>query len=291
MRGSAHPADGVEAIVDGLGRFGVFRRSTLTTPELAVTLERLGYATLWLGAADGDLRLAEELLDATSSLTVATGIVNIWRDDAKSVAAAYHRVAARHPERFLLGIGVGHPESIGDRYAKPYSALVTYLDVLDAEQVPRARRVLAALGPKVVRLSGDRAAGAHPYLVTPEHTRRAREILGSGPLLVPEQKVVLDTDPVRARAIGRPAVESPYLGLINYTNNLRTLGFDDTDLAGGGSDRLIDALVVHGDPATVADGLARHVDAGADQVAINLVTSPGEDPVPGYAALAETLFG
>lgn len=277
-------------MVDGLGEFGVFRRSTLTTPELAVALERLGFAALWLGAADGDLRQVEELLDVTTSLTVATGIVNIWRDDAKTVAAAYHRVVTNHPERFLLGLGVGHPESIGDRYTKPYSELVAYLDVLDAEQVPLARRVLAALGPKVLRLSADRAAGAHPYLVTPEHTRRAREILGEGPLLVPEQKVVLETDPVRARAIGRPAVEKPYLGLVNYTNNLRTLGFDDADLAGGGSDRLIDTLVVHGDAATVAVGLAQHLDAGADQVAINLISAAGADPEPGFAALAEALF-
>lgn len=278
-------------MVDGLGRFGVFRRSTLVTTGLAVALEELGYSTLWLGAADGDLRLVEELLDATSTLTVATGIVNIWRDDAKSVAAAYHRVVARHPDRFLLGLGVGHPESIGDRYTKPYSELVAYLDVLDAEQVPPARRVLAALGPKVLRLSAERAAGAHPYLVTPEHTRRAREILGVGPILVPEQKVVLDTDPVRARTIGRPAVEKPYLGLVNYTNNLRTLGFDDADLAGGGSDRLIDALVVHGDAATVSAGLLRHLDAGADQVAINLITAADADPLTGFAVLAEALIG
>jgi probable F420-dependent oxidoreductase len=276
--------------MDGLGQFGVFRRSTLVTAELAVTLEQLGYSALWLGAADGDLHLAEEVLDATTTLTVATGIVNIWRDESKTVAAAYHRVAAKHPQRFLLGLGVGHPESIGDRYAKPYSELVAYLDVLDAEQVPIARRVLAALGPKVLRLSAERAAGAHPYLVTPEHTRRAREIMGTGPLLAPEQKVVLDTDPVRARAIGRPAVEKPYLGLVNYTNNLRTLGFDDADLTGGGSDRLIDALVMHGDPAAVSAGLGRHLDAGADHVAINLITAPGADPVAGFTALAGALF-
>ena len=278
-------------MTNGLGEFGVFRRSTDTTAELAVTLERLGYTALWLGSANGDLRQAEELLDATTSLTVATGIVNIWRDDPTAVAAAYHRVVAKHPQRFLLGLGVGHPEAVGDRYAKPYSELVAYLDVLDAERVPLARRVLAALGPKVLRLSGERAAGAHPYLVTPEHTRRARDILGRGPVLVPEQKVVLDSDPVRARSIGRPAVEKPYLGLVNYTNNLRTLGFDDADLAGGGSDRLIDALVVHGDGATVSAGLRRHLDAGADQVAINLITPPGADPVPEFTALAHALFG
>jgi probable F420-dependent oxidoreductase len=277
-------------MADLAGQFGVFRRSTITTPELAVALERLGYAALWLGAADGDLRQAEELLDATTSLTVATGIVNIWRDEPTLVAAAYHRVVAKHPERFLLGLGVGHPESIGDRYTKPYSELVAYLDVLDTEDVPPARRVLAALGPKVLRLAGDRAAGAHPYLVTPQHTRRAREILGVGPLLVPEQKVVLDTDPARARSIGRPAVENPYLGLRNYTNNLRTLGFDDADLAGGGSDRLIDALVVHGDAATVVAGLTQHLDAGADQVAINLITPEGQDPLPAFTDLARALF-
>lgn len=272
-----------------LGRFGVFRRYTALSPELAATLERLGYGAIWVGASPGDLRHIEELLDATSAIAVTTGIVNIWANGPRDVAASYHRIEERHPGRFLLGIGAGPREATGARYARPYAALAGYLDELDAAGVPVQRRVLAALGPRVLKLSAERSAGAHPYLVTPEHTRRARGILGPGRLLAPEQKVVLGTDPARARAIGRPTVEKPYLGLVNYTSNLRTLGFGDDDLAGGGSDRLIDALVVHGGTAAVAAGLAAHLEAGADHVAVNLITAPGEDPVAGFTALAAAL--
>jgi probable F420-dependent oxidoreductase len=280
----------VSELSDALGRFGVWLGSAKLSPELASTIEGLGYGAVWMGSAPGDLQLAEQLLDATTTLTVATGIVNIWTYDAASVAAACHRVQARHPGRFLLGIGVGHPEATGARYAKPYQALVQYLDELDAAQVPLDRRVLAALGPKVLRLSADRSAGAHPYLTTPEHTRGAREILGAGVLLAPEQKVVVDRDPVRARSIGRAVVEKPYLGLVNYTNNLRSLGYTDEDLAGGGSDRLIDDLVAHGDAASIAARLTAHLDAGADHVSIQPLTAAGADPVPGLTELAEVLF-
>ena len=150
--------------------------------------------------------------------------------------------------------------------------------------VPRDGLVLAALGPRVLRLAGDRTAGAIPYLVPPEHTAQARALLGPGPLLAPEHKVVLDTDPARARALGRSRVRTPYLGLVNYTSNLRRLGWAEEDLSGGGSDALIDALVAHGSPAEVAAQLARHLDAGADHVCIQLITEEGADPLPGYAA-------
>jgi probable F420-dependent oxidoreductase len=140
-----------------------------------------------------------------------------------------------------------------------------------------------------LKLAAERTAGAHPYLVTPEHTRRAREIVGPGVLLAPEQRVVLAADPEKARAIGRPTVEKPYLGLSNYTRNLRSLGFTDEDLADGGSDRLIDALVVYGDPAAVAAGLTKHIEAGANHVAVNLITGPDEDPLAGFAQLASAL--
>lgn len=278
-------------MVDGLGRYGVWRRESLVSPELARALERLGFGAVWLGAARGDLKVVEELLDATTGLRVATGIVNIWNDPAADVAAAYQRVEARHPGRFLLGIGAGHREAVGAAYVKPYQAVVDYLDSLDAAGVPNDARVLAALGPKMVQLAGDRAAGAHPYLVTPEHTAQAREILGAGVLLAPEQKVVLQTDANKARAIGRPAVEKPYLHLRNYTNNLREFGFDDADLADGGSDRLIDALVARGDARMITERLNEHLDAGADHVAIQLLSAKGDDPIPGYEALAEVLFG
>jgi probable F420-dependent oxidoreductase len=271
-----------------LGRFGVFRRYSALSPELAASLERLGYGAIWVGGSPGDLRRIEELLDATSAIAVATGVLNIWQDGPREVAASYHRIEERHPGRLLLGIGVGHPEATRAQYTKPYAALVDYLDELDAAEVPVQRRVLAALGPRVLKLSAEHAAGAHPYLVTPEHTRRARGILGPGPLLAPEQKVVLEADSARARAISRPAVK-PYLGLVNYTSNLRTLGFGDDDLAGSGSDRLIDALFIHGDNAAVTAGLAAHLEAGADHVAVNLITAQGDDPVAGFTTLAAAL--
>ncbi|MFD4502760.1 LLM class F420-dependent oxidoreductase [Streptomyces sp. NPDC058457] len=270
-----------------LGAVGVWRHDK-TEPGLAAELERLGYGTLWLGGvADPDLAVAEQLLDATETLVVATGIVNIWSHPADRIARSYRRIAERHADRFLLGIGAGHPEATKE-FVRPYEALNDYLDVLDAGGVPVARRALAALGPRVLRLAGDRTAAAHPYLVTPEHTRGARDLLGTGPLLAPEQKVVLETDPAKARAIG-DATLGFYLGLTNYVGNLRRLGFDDTDFADGGSDRLFDALIVHGDTARVAKGVRAHLDAGADHVALQVLHPDGTDPLPAYRALAGAL--
>jgi probable F420-dependent oxidoreductase len=275
---------------DQLGQFGVFRRSAGLSPEFAAAREGLGYGAIWIGGSpDGDLQIVDELLEATSTLMVATGIVNIWKDAPEPVAASYHRLEQRYPGRFLLGIGVGHPEAITD-YSRPFEALVRYLDALDEAKVPVEGRLLAALRPKVLKLSADRSAGAHPYLTTPEHTRRAREILGADALLAPEQKVVLETDPERARSLGRPVVDKPYLGLVNYTNNLRWLGYDDADFADGGSDRLIDALVLHGETESIATGLRQHLEAGADHVPINLITPRGADAMAGYTALAKALF-
>lgn len=272
-----------------LGRYGIWRPAGGLTPEFAAEVETLGFGAVWIGGSPpGDLELAESLLDATSTLAVATGIVNMWTDDADTVARSYHRLAAKHPGRFLLGVGVGHPEA-QQTYTRPYDKIVEYLDQLDAAGVPVEGRALAALGPKVLRLSGERTVGAHPYLTTPEHTRQAREILGSGPLLAPEQKVVLGTDPERARTIGRPAVRYPYLMLVNYLNNLRRLGWSEDDIADGGSDSLIDALVVHGDATTVAAGVKAHLDAGADHVNIQVLTEEGADPLPVYRELAKAL--
>lgn len=274
---------------DQLGRFGVWRGAWQTTPDFAAGLEQFGFGALWLGGSpDGDLAVVDDLLDATSTLTVGTSIVNIWKDTPALVAASFARIEARYPGRFVLGVGAGHPEAT-EQYTSPYNALASYVDQLLVHHVPRGRVVLAALGPRVLRLAGERTGGAIPYLVPPEHTRLAREILGPGPLLAPEHKVVLDTDPARARKLGRRRVQNPYLGLTNYTSNLRRLGFTDDDLADDGSDRLIDALVAHGSAEQVATQLTAHLDAGADHVCIQLLTAADSDPVPGFQALALAL--
>lgn len=267
-----------------LGRFGIWRAVQQTTPVLAESLEDLGYGTIWLGSSPGgDLAIVEELLAATTTLVVGTSIVNIWKDDAAIIAADFARIESAYPGRFVLGVGAGHPESTSE-YASPYDALATYVDQLLAAGVPAGRIVLAALGPKVLRLARDRAAGAIPYLVTPKHTRMAREILGPGPLLAPEQKVVLDADPVAARKLGRERAGF-YLRLSNYTANLRRLGFTDSDLAGSGSDELIDALIAHGSLEDVVAEVGGHIEAGADHVCLQLLS----DPEPGYAELARGL--
>jgi len=274
---------------DHLGRFGVWRASALATPEIAVDLERLGYGTLWLGGSpDGDLRHAEELIEATSTLTLATSIVNMWKDDARTVATSFARIEANHPGRFLLGVGAGHPEATQE-YANPYDTLADYVDVLLGNGVPADSLVLAALGPRVLRLAAERTAGAIPYLVTPQHTRQARAILGAEKVLAPEQKAVLETDPQRARAIGRPRVQRPYLGLVNYTSNLRRLGWNEEDLSDGGSDALIDALVAWGTGDEVAAKLSEHLEAGADHVAVQLLADSDDELTDGYRRLAEAL--
>jgi probable F420-dependent oxidoreductase len=269
-----------------LGKVGIWRHPSGLTPEMVAEVEALGYGTIWLGGSPGgDLGVVDDILGGTDHIAVATGIVNVWRDDAATIGADYHRITGRHPGRFLLGLGIGHPEATKE-YRSPYATLVSYLDELDALKVPAEGRVLAALGPRVLKLAADRTAGAHPYLVTPEHTRLARQILGPGPLLAPEQKVVFETDPERARAIGRPRVQNPYLGLSNYVSNLRRLGFTDADFADGGSDALVDALVVHGDAEALGHGVTAHLDAGADHVSVQAL---GPDPLPALRALAGAL--
>lgn len=269
-----------------LGPFGIFRMLRATTPELAVEVEARGFGALWLGGSPpGDLEAVEGLLDATERITIATGIVNMWKDDAETVAASYHRIADRHGSRFLLGVGIGHRESTPE-YRRPYDKIVDYLDRLDTAGVPEDQMVLAALGPRVLALAGQRTAGAHPYLTTPRHTEFARRVLGDGPLLAPEHKVVLDTDHDQARTVGRSMVNR-YLGRSNYRMNLIREGWDEADLEDGGSDRLIDALVLHGTPYEVGIGLRAHLEAGADQVSIQVI---GDDPLPAYRQLAEALF-
>ncbi|KEY07257.1 F420-dependent oxidoreductase [Mycobacterium tuberculosis variant bovis] len=252
-----------------LGRFGSFGRGV--TPQQATEIEALGYGAVWVGGSPpAALSWVEPILQATTTLCVATGIVNIWSAPAQRVAESFHRIEAAYPGRFLLGIGVGHAEMISE-YRKPYNALVEYLDRLDDYGVPANRRVVAALGPRVLGLSARRSAGAHPYLTTPEHTARARELIGPSAFLAPEHKVVLTTDSAKARTVGRQALDM-YFNLANYRNNWKRLGFTDDEVSRPGSDRLVDAVVAYGTPDAIAARLNEHLLAGADHVPIQVLT-------------------
>jgi probable F420-dependent oxidoreductase len=256
--------------------------------EAAAELEELGYGAIWLGGSPG-LQHAVPLLEATSRIVVATGILNIWQYDPAGVAERQKSLSAAHPGRFLLGLGASHARAV-EGYHKPYSAMVEYLDGLDAAGAPSAERVLAALGPRMLELSRDRTAGAHPYLVTPEHTATARGILGPGPLLAPEVKVVLETDAERARATARRHLDF-YLELPNYTNNLLRLGFTEDDFADGGSDRLVDATVAWGDVEAARRRVAEHRDAGADHAVLQVLTDdPAGLPRAQWRELAAALL-
>jgi probable F420-dependent oxidoreductase len=272
-----------------LGRFGVWLGTRSITPELAARIESLGYGAAWIGGSpDADLAWVDPALAQTSSLQLATGIVNIWSAPAPAVAESFQRIESAHPGRFLLGIGVGHPEHT-QQYVKPYQALVGYLDELDAAMVPTSRRVLAALGPRVLQLSAERSAGAHPYLTTPEHTAKARELVGNSVFLAPEHKVVLTTDRDEARSIGRQTV-AHYLVMSNYVNNWLRLGFTEADVREPGSDRLIDAVVAYGTPDAIAKRLNEHLEAGADHVAIQVLGDGTEDRLlPALSELAGPL--
>jgi probable F420-dependent oxidoreductase len=271
-----------------LGRFGVWRTVSLVTPELAARLEEFGFGALWLGGSPrSDLEVADQLLGATTTLAVATGIVNMWQSDPHEVAASFARIEAAFPGRFLLGVGAGHREATA-QYAKPYDTLARYVDVLIADGVPGRAMVLAALGPRMLRLAAEHTAGAHPYFVPTSYTAQAREILGPEPLLAVEHKAVLEPDPAVARATARSRIRF-YLGLVNYTSNLRRLGWTDADLADPGSDALVDAVVAHGDPGHVAAQLTEHLTSGADHVCVQLLTEAGADPLDGYRRLASRL--
>ncbi|MBN9606831.1 MAG: TIGR03620 family F420-dependent LLM class oxidoreductase [Actinomycetales bacterium] len=267
--------------------FGLWIRDSELDPSLAVAAERAGFGTLWVGGSPDGSRL-EPLLEATEGLQIATGIVNIWTSPAAAIGATTLRLRERFPGRFLLGIGAGHPERADAAAGHPFAAISRYLDELEAAGLPAAEVVIAALGPRMLRLAGERTAGAHPYLTTPEHTRGAREILGAGPLLVPEQRVVLDTDPESARATARAATRTPYLGLRNYRANLERLGFAPEELDEGGSDRLIDALAAWGDDAAIRARVDAHLAAGADQVAVQVL---GEQPQAERIAAAGRALG
>ncbi|MEZ0358336.1 LLM class F420-dependent oxidoreductase [Mycobacterium sp. ENV421] len=268
-----------------LGKFGSFGRGV--TPQQAKEIEALGYGAVWVGGSPpAELDWVEPILENTTTLKVATGIVNIWTAAAGPVAESFHRIEKAYPGRFILGIGVGHPEA-HQQYQKPIDALRGYLDKLDEYGVPKNRRVVAALGPQVLKLSATRAAGAHPYLTTPEHTAEARQLIGPEAFLAPEHKAVLTTDADQARTVGRQALDI-YLNLQNYLNSWKRLGFNDDDVAKPGSDRLVDAVVAYGTPEAIAARLTQHLEAGADHVPVQVLTS-SDKLVDALAALAGPL--
>ena len=264
------------------GTYGAWGWFKQFSPDEARQIEELGYGTIWLGGSPENLHPIRTILEATENITVATGIVNIWNSIPYVIAGEFHALERDFPGRFYLGIGAGHPEATSE-YTTPFKAVGRYLDALDGKQVPPNRRLLAALGPRMLRMSAERSLGAHPYLTTPAHTAQAREILGPDALLAPEHKVVLTEDAQEARAVGRPPVDKPYLHLRNYTNNLKRLGYTDEDIADGGSDALIDDLVAHGTAAQVKARLDEHLAAGANHVAIQVLGS--KTPVEQLAAI------
>ncbi|MEU7799023.1 TIGR03620 family F420-dependent LLM class oxidoreductase [Micromonospora arborensis] len=264
--------------------------------DAATELEELGYSRLWFSGGFGEnvAPRFREILDGTRRIGVASGIVSIWHSSPPEVAAFAQDAQRAHPGRFLLGLGASHAvllEGSGTDYRKPYSKMVDYLDGLDAAGLPPERRILAALGPRMLELSRDRSVGAHPYFVPAEHTAEARAAIGPDRLLAPEVAVVLDADATTARATARQYA-SGYLALPNYTNNLRRFGWTDEDFAAGGSDRLVDALIPWGTVEKVAAGLEQHYQAGADEVAIQVLNGGDATTFPAeeFRALAAALI-
>lgn len=277
----------MEASLVELGPIGIWTSQLDYQPaakarEAAAELEQLGFGAIWFPESVGREALtnAALLLGATSRIVIATGIANIYARDPVTTAAAQKTLAETYPTRFLLGLGVSHIPVVeqirGHSYGKPVASMRAYLDGIDRapyRAVPpqvRPLRVLAALGPKMLQLAAERADGAHPYFVPPEHTARARRILGGDRLLAVEQAVVLETDSAKARTIARSHT-SRYLALPNYVNNLRRLGFADEEFANGGSDRLVDAIVAWGDMTAVMERLRAHQSAGADHVCVQVL--------------------
>ncbi|MGV4928933.1 LLM class F420-dependent oxidoreductase [Streptomyces sp. BHT-5-2] len=300
------PAPGPREVAARIGRVGIWhgvlgRASAAAARKFAAGVERLGYGALWFGEAQSTKEAfahAGVLLGATERLTVATGIANIWVRDATAMNAGAHTLAEAYDGRFLLGLGASHAPQVNGRghtYAKPLAAMRSYLDAMDratydAPVATAPARVLAALGPKMLELAAERAAGAHPYFVTPEHTARAREVLGTAPLLAPEQAVLLEADPATARALIREHHLRFYLALPNYVNSLRRLGFEDVDFADGGSDRLVDAIVAWGDVDAIRRRVQEHHDAGADHVSLQPITTGGDLGLDQLRELAPALL-
>src|SRR5579864_2027396 len=285
-----------------LGSIGVWsgslRRGGAEMYEAASELEELGYSALWFpgGAHEGLDEHIRKLLGATRTAVVATGIVSIWTHPAARIAAMHHELTQAHPGRFLLGIGISHQHAVegaGISYDKPLEKLRGYLDELDSAPtpVPVDERILASLGPLSLKLSRDRSLGTHPYFMPVEHTRISRQAVGPGKIVAPEQMVVVESDPARARAIARPSMDR-YLHAPNYVNNLLRLGFTQDDIENGGSDRLVDALIAWGDADKIMQRVREHHAAGADHVCIQVLTeNPGDlsAAMAGYRQLAPAL--
>jgi probable F420-dependent oxidoreductase len=270
-----------------LGRIGIWRlhrHGTDVVPEI----EALGFPALWIGGSPS-LEQVRPFLERSGSITVATGIVNVWRHEPADLAAGTAELERAFPGRFLLGIGVGHPEATSE-YTKPLTKMRAFFDGLDAADppVPRDARIAAALGPKMLDLAAERSLGTHPYFTTPEHTRFARERVGPDAVVAPELAVVLETDAEVAREAARRYAEG-YLGRRNYTTNLLRFGFTERDLAGGGSDRLVDAVIPHGSAEQIAQAVHAHLEAGADHVCLQPL-GHGPEPLDDYRALAKALL-
>ncbi len=280
----------------GLWSAGLRYGDRAASAEAAAELDELGYTALWIPDVGGDVFAAvRNLLTTTTTLTIATGILNLWMHEPDETAAQHAVLTQEHGDRFLVGIGVSHQPLIdmaeAGKYRKPLTRMREYLDGLDAAPTPLAPRdrVLAALGPKMLELARDRTAGVHPYLVTPEHTAVAREAVGPDRLVAPEQAVVLSTDATRARELARAHLAG-YLALPNYANNWKRFGFTDDDIADGGSDRLVDALVAWGDDAAILARIDEHRAAGADHVCVQVLSDqPTDLPVEQWRELAAAL--
>ena len=274
-----------------VGEYGIWTSLRTIAVEQAGAaarlVESLGFDALWLGGSP-KLPTVEPLLEATAAITVATGIVNVWQNEPAELAAQYQALEAAHPDRLLVGIGIGHPEVTAE-YTAPLATMRAFLDGLDAapEPLPRERRAVSALAPRMLALAAERSLGTHTYFVPVEHTRRTRERLGPGPLIAAELACVLDEDAERARATARGYAKM-YLAASNYTNNLRTLGYGDADIGGGGSDRLIDAVIPHGSAEQIAEVARAHREAGADHVCVQPVGVEGI-PHDEWTALAAAL--
>jgi probable F420-dependent oxidoreductase len=274
---------------------------TKAAQEAANEVEELGFATMWVPEAVGrDVFVSStNYLAATKTLKIATGIANIYARDPMTTNSATRTLAEAYPDRFLLGLGVSHGHLVaGIRkhdYSKPLSYMSEYLDRMDSslfmavgpKETPP--RVLAALGPKMLELSTTKALGTHPYFTTPDHTLMAREAVGPDALVMPEQMVVLETDPGKARDIARSKMKI-YLGLPNYTNNLARIGFTPEDWADGGSDRLVDAITCWGSVDKIVARVAEHHAAGADHVCIQVLRADNEFPRAEWKLLADALL-